>query len=225
MGLLSERSFSAIDDFYFAKGMYLNDRYNLGGLMDWERSALTGYFPVGSHIGLIGAGAGREVFGLESLGYRVTATEVNPKLVTLGNRLLEREGVAARILLAGRDAIPSGPFDGFLVGWGAFSNVRTQAARRMLLETISHELPAKAPLLVSFLVRGHGDDFYSLQVRIANPLRRLRRRSPIEPGDHIRPVRLHSFTLAEASAELLSGGFVTELVEEFPYGHAVARRQ
>lgn len=51
------------------------------GLRNCEQEIISRHFPPQGHLLVIGCGAGREAFALETLGYQVTATDISQALI------------------------------------------------------------------------------------------------------------------------------------------------
>jgi SAM-dependent methyltransferase len=156
---------------------------------------------------VVGCGGGREVLALLRAGYDATGAEPHPKLSDFADRLLARHGFPGRIEPAGRDEVPAGTTcDGIVVGWGAYSLIHGRAARVRFLSGARARVRAGGAVLVScFGHRAPGREL-ALTARVANALRRLRGREPIELGDTLAPNRVHVFTHEELVAEASAGG-------------------
>jgi hypothetical protein len=124
-----------------------------------------------------------------------------------------------------RDRFPQGvdPFDGLLVGWASYMLMPGRARRIAFLAGAREVMRPGAPALLSFYARSADDRTYARVARVANAVRRLRRREPVEEGDALRPNYVHSFTRAEIAAEAEAAGFALESYEDRPYGHAILR--
>ena len=206
---------------------YLNADYNRSGLADWEHDAAVGYFPPDSAILVASAGAGREVLGLERLGYHPVGFDPSFELVAQGRRFLESEGSTAELLLSPPDHVPpgiEGPFGGVLVGWGGYIHIYTRTARVSFLRELRALVDHNAPMVLSFFLRMPEDRSFTATQRIALFVRALRRsREPIEPGDTIEGTFDHHFTWDEIESELTDGGFSVVESSSAPYPHVVCR--
>jgi cyclopropane fatty-acyl-phospholipid synthase-like methyltransferase len=218
LGLLSPRALHAVDEaFYAGSRTYLSDAHNLKGLLPWEQAAVREFFPAGGRLLLIGAGGGREVLALARMGYAVVGVECNEALVDYGNELLAREGVDARLAVVPRDRAPEtgGPYDGAIVGWGAYMLMMGRPRRVEFLRQLRALLPAGAPVLMSFFTRPEDHPRMRKVHAIASRLRRLTRREPLELGDDLAPTFVHRFTRGELASELEAAGFrLAHFVEE-----------
>jgi hypothetical protein len=211
LGLLDRRDLYAIDDAeYASRAAYRTDAHNLGGFFDWERRAVDHHFPVTGPVVVVGAGAGREVLALAERGHPVTGFECNPVLVEAGRDLLRRTGSSGAALhWLARGAAPTGPgpYAAAVVGWSAYMLMPGRASRVAFLAGLHGVLPRDAPVLLSFASRTAGERRPALLAAVANPVRRVRRRPPVELGDDLAPNYLHRFTGAEIAAELADGGY------------------
>lgn len=231
LGILSEDEYAWIDERVYAAATeqvggastYFDDRYNLQGLFDWEAEAIGSAFRPGSKVLVTSAGAGREVIALAEMGFDVVAYEPNETLAEAGNDLLARLALEARILPAGRNVFPAGagPCDGVVIGWGAYNHIPGSTRRVALLRDARARISAGDPLLVSFHVRDASSRQFRITAAIANVIRRIRRRPPVEIGDGLRLNYQHHFTRREIEQELEAAGFRVTLFAERPYGFAL----
>lgn len=235
LGLLDDEHLDRVDQAFFASAQeelagrgaaYTSSAWNAQGLFDWEQAAIAEQLRPGARIAVTGAGGGREVRGLLDLGYDAVGFEPNPDLVAAGAAQLESAGWAGRLTLHDRRELPLPPgerFDGLVVGWGSYMLVAGTAQRVALLEHLAAHLPPGAPVLLSFWSRAmspHGRP--RLSATVANGLRRLRRREPVEVGDALHPNRLHTFTDDELRREVQQAGLSLQQVTWEPFPHAVA---
>jgi hypothetical protein len=211
LGLLDRPDLYAIDQAeYERRATYRTDAHNLGGLFEWERRAIDQHFPATGPLLVVGAGAGREVLALADRGHPVTGFECNPVLVDAGRDLLRRAGrPGAALHWLARDATPTGrgPYAAAVVGWSAYMLMPGRASRVCFLAGLRTVLPRDAPVLLSFVARGPAERRPALLAAVANPVRRVRRRPPVELGDDLAPNYLHRFTEPEIAAELTESGF------------------
>ncbi len=224
---LEQKLAYAIDAHYYTHhAMYHSTQHNLQGLFKWEQQVIDEFFP--SHLGTLllpGAGAGREVIALTAMGFTVDGIECHPRLVELGNHLLQERQIAARLHLAPRDDIlaPAAIYDGIILGWGMYSHIQGQETRIALLKRIRALLPADAPLMLSFLAREETNRKYHTIIRYTNQLRKLLKKSPLEEGDRLQAVYVHYFTKQQIEEELNAADFRLVRYSTEKYGHAVAR--
>jgi hypothetical protein len=226
LGLFDRPLLHAIDELkYDAAARYFEEDYNRSGLTLWELQALERSFPRHGRLLLLAAGAGRELLALTRLGYEVDASEPHPGLVRRANELLAADGSTARVQAAPRDALPEdaiGPYDGLIIGWGAFSLIQGRDRRIALLRALRDRARPGAPLLLSFLCRPRGSRRFKLTATIGNALRRVRiRAEPVELGDGLSYEFMHHFTREEIEQDLRSAGFEPVFYSPRPYGHAV----
>jgi hypothetical protein len=225
LGLLDRESLQAFDQaFYERETLYHSEAYNLSGLFGWEALAVEKHFRESKRLLVAAAGAGRETIALEKLGHQVDAFECHPELAGHGNELLERSQMKARIVEAPRDECPSFDkvYDGIIIGWSGYMLVQHRHRRIHLLQQLREHVDEGAPLLLSFHYRAEKSQHHKAVAAISSPIRRLRRREPIELGDDLAPNFMHCFTEDEIRAELGAGGFRMEQFSTTGYGHAVA---
>ncbi|MEZ4271426.1 MAG: methyltransferase domain-containing protein [Myxococcota bacterium] len=210
---------------YAKTRMYQSADHNEQGLYDWEKACFERYFPKQGRILAIGVGGGREVLALRRMGYTVSAFECNPVLVESANALMRKHHLDEDIALGPKDACPSvsGPFDGMLVGWGAYSHIFSSATRVQLLRDVADILEPNAPILLSTPTRDPSVLYNRRLLTLANAIRHLRRQAPVQQGDTFNSMYLHFFTQAELESELDAGGFTPAFFSAHPYGHAVGR--
>lgn len=210
LGVLGRRGLSRIDQAkYSRRGRYQGAEHNLRGLFEWERAAVERYFAGRERIVVLGAGGGREVLALWRMGFRPQGFECNPDLVRAAGQILPAQGCPARVDHVARDRAPDvdGPFDGAIIGWGAYMLVMGRETRLELLRGMRRLVPEGAPLLLSFFTRGEGERRAPEVARLAGRVRRLLRRPPAETGDDMLPGFVHRFTRGELEEELAAAGF------------------
>jgi len=152
---------------YDAKGTYKEET----GVMPWEaRWFARDLPPPPARVLVGGAGSGREVRHLHSLGYEVVAFEPAPAFV---RRALALDETAQRAFVQGsyedlvdqsrprhadlnRDLERFAPYDAALVGWGSFSHVPDPEVRYRLLARLRALCP-RGPILASFFMRFEPD--------------------------------------------------------------------
>lgn len=227
LGVLSHDQLAEIDEAYYsAHRDYLDEGPARSGLKRWEHAALAAHFPTRGTLAVLGAGSGREVLALIERGFAVHGFECNPRLVDVGNRLLAKDGVDQRLLLAPRDGWPedTGPYDGIIVGWGAYMHIKGRARRVDFLRQARRRLPAGCPLLVSFLYRSKDSQYFRFSARLGDALAAVTRAEHVELGDALLPMYVHYFTREQIEAELREGGFdmvAFDLTESAGYALAV----
>jgi hypothetical protein len=230
LGLLRRTDLHAIDAATTRRHDAIGrDAYNRSGLFAWERAALERHFPAGGRILLLAAGGGREVLALRQLGYAVQAYECLPELVAGANRLLTAEGLAPDVRHLPRDETPprdpsAPPFDGAIVGWGAYTLVRGRRARVALLRGLGAHLAPGGPILLSFFFRTDASRYLRAVHRIAAALRRGLGAEPPDLGDDLQPHFVHLFTAEQVAEEVGEAGLGLGELNGYPYGHAVAIR-
>jgi hypothetical protein len=224
LGLLDRLDLDAVDaSYYDRERQYVDPAYNDQGLWPWEHRAVDRYFAACRRVAVLGAGAGREVVALHRMGFDVDGFECNQRLLSTGNRLLEALGVPPRIATMPRDRWPgsAGPYDGVILGWGMYMLVPDRTARVALLRETRRRLPEHGPVLLSFFVRSGHERYFRTTRRLANAVRSMRRRDPVEHGAALAPNRVTFLTLAEVGDELGEAGFTVASSGVKDYGHAV----
>lgn len=219
LGVMTRAHFEAVDELhYHAHGTYNGEEHNLRGLLAWEEAALGEFFGGCRRLAVLGAGGGREVVGLERRGFQVDGYECNPALVDFAAGFLPRHGVAGTVRLLPRDAVPAGdgPWEGVIVGWGAYMLIGGRAQRVHLLRRLRPLVPRGAPLLLSFFTRPEHVFRLKVAYRVARGIRRVLRREPPEMGDDLIPIFVHRFNEAEIAEEMRAAGF--RLVRYVPEG-------
>lgn len=205
LGVLSEKSLDAADDYYYLKKKKYKDReYNKSGLFSWEKTLIEGHFKNTKKILLIAAGGGREVLALLKMGYDVDAFECNQQLIRSGNALLEEMDLSQRIHYLPRNHVPEGTttkYDGIIIGWGAYSLIRGSKERKGFLIKLKSFLKQDAPLMVSFLTTKENSKQDKVTAWVGNFFRFFRNAPKIEPGDRLVSNFIHLFTKNEILKE------------------------
>lgn len=225
LGILSYQNLNKIDEVYYNDTKpYFSDDYNKKGLNDWEQGMVNNYFQNYHNIMLIGAGGGREVYGLQKMGYTVDAFECNPKLLEFGNKFLIEEGLTPSIKYLERDESPESKdkYDGIIIGWGTYMLIQGRNRRIALLKNLRSMIKDDGRILLSFLTRTRDSRELINTARIGNIFRFLLRRERLQIGDTIVLTYIHYFNEKELSEELKEAGFDMIYYAKKPYGHAVA---
>jgi hypothetical protein len=202
---------------------YHTESYNRRGLTGWEARAIRAHFEGCKRILVIGAGGGREVLALSRLGFEVDGHECHPALVSLANRLLAAERVAARVEFLPRDEAPAAgrAYDGLVVGWGAYMLIPGSEKRIAFLAALRRQVSPNAPLLLSFYTRDPASRRFRLIAAIGSAIRWALGRPAVETGDSLSPNFVHFFTEEEIESELRQAGFQLATYQTEEYGHAV----
>ncbi|MEW6754444.1 MAG: class I SAM-dependent methyltransferase [Candidatus Latescibacterota bacterium] len=105
------------------------------GLRVWEATVAARCFPAGARVLAVGCGAGREVFGLEALGFSVCGTDISPELLEAARAIAAERGSRARFERTDGAVLPcdSGAFDVVILWSQVLANVPGAAARLALL--------------------------------------------------------------------------------------------
>lgn len=224
LGVLKRETLHLVDEFYYDNSkMYYDEEYNRSGLWNWEKIVLDKYFQESKSLLVGGVGGGREVLALRQLGYDADGFECHPRLVACANELLRKEGLVPNIQLAPRDECPNGAriYDGLIVGWGTYTLILGREQRITFLRKLRARTRAKSPLLVSFVPRRGGPRRLKMIAAIANTIRWILRRDPLELGDDLVPNYIHCFTEEELASELREAGFELASYCKEKYGYAI----
>lgn len=210
LGVLSDESLRALDERYYARtDLYRTEEWNQRGLFEWEERLVHEHLTGCATVVVPAAGGGREVLALVEAGFDAVGYESHPGLVAFGQSFLAARGHDGRISQSVRDEFPSieRPGDGVLVGWGAYSLIHGRDRRIGFLAGARRVLPVGAPLLLSFFDRTAESRELSRTATLANALRRLRGRRPLEVGDTLAPNLVHVFTRTQIIGEVEAAGF------------------
>lgn len=224
LGVMDECDLYAVTEHYFSTNpLYRGATYDRSGLTPWERDLIIRYFG-GARRLLVGAcGGGREALALAERGFEVDAFDCNRQLVDVCERLLVRPG--CHVMYAAPDSLPPdlGTYEGFLLGWAAYSYIPRRARRVALLHDLRSHLVPEAPVLLSFMTRTEQSRMFRIMHAVAGLIRRARFAAPVELGDNLEEKFVHHFTRAEIEAELCEAGFRPEHYSDDFCGVAVAR--
>jgi hypothetical protein len=188
---------------------YCSDVHNKSGLFSWEMTAVSGYFGACRRILVIGAGGGREVLALTSMGYQAHGFECNTTLAAYAQQFLRSNNVETSVQTLARDKVPTveEPFDAIIIGWSAYMLIVGRRRRVEFLRRLHPLVTTGSPLLLSFFSRPEDTPYLEAVSRHANAIRRVLRRPLVEIGDDLAPNYVHRFTETEVEAELHEGGF------------------
>jgi hypothetical protein len=216
---------AAGEQYYDDRPLYQDSEYNRRGLFDWERQMVERYFPPTGGLLVTSAGGGREVLALHLRGYTLDAAECNAGFVSFANEFLSAEQVPCEVQLVSPDEPPAGAnrYDAVVVGWGAYMLIQGRERRIDFLRKLRTRLNAGSPLLLSFFTRDADTPYFRMIHGLANALRTLARREPVDLGDSLTPNYVHYFCESEVAAELQAAGFELLYFGDTDYGHAVAR--
>ncbi len=212
---------------YAGRDRYRNAEYNRSGLTDWERNVVERSFPTASNVLVPSAGGGREILGLEALGFTAVGFDPSPEIVDAGREILAETGAPDRLTLSPADRMPdelNERFDAILFGWGGYVHIRGRSTRVAFLRDLRRTVNSGAPMLLSFYLRSPDDRTYPIAMILATIIRRIRRsREPVELGDTVSATFDHYFTWDEIEAELVEGSFEVIDSSSSPYPHLVCR--
>ena len=200
-----------------------SEEHNLNGLWDWEKAAFGQCFSGCKSVLVAGAGGGREVIALASMGHNVSGFDASEDLIRDCLNNVRKVGVTATIQFAPPGEVPSGHrvHDALVIGRGVYHHIPGRRNRIRFLTACREQIKDDSPVFLGdFLIR-------------TNARHRLTAFSPtntVERGDSIGFSFFHYFTHDEIRRELDLAGF--ELVEyritPFPGGecsmaHVLAR--
>lgn len=211
LGLLDDARLRRLDETYYdGEPEYRTREWNERGLFPWEEELVATHFEGCTRVVVTSCGGGREVLALSRAGFDAVGFEPHPALASYAAQLLADHGVVDAAHPVGRDAFPAdrGPWDGAVVGWGAYSLMHTRARRVAFLAQARPHLVPGAPVLLSFFDRAADGRELRWTAAIANGLRRVRGdERPLELGDTLAPNLVHVFTKDELAGEVDAAGF------------------
>lgn len=235
LGFMGPKHFHYLTRSHYAsrRSLFQSSAFQRRGLFLWEEAVIDVYFLDCTRILLLGAGAGREIFGLSKYPFELTAFEPNEKLIEKGNQLLQQEGIGVTIRPMPENKPPelTDTYDGVIIGWGAYMHIPTRSERIALLKQILEHLEEDAPLLIS-VEPSHA--LHPLELPVAystgSIIRKLRRADPLQLGDYImiregRPAFIHLFQRGQLQRELKEVGFKTVYYDEADYCVLIAVRK
>jgi hypothetical protein len=231
LGILGRETLHLLDEIWYdASDLYFTENWNHSGLFGWEKEAVTSYFGGCRRLLVGSAGGGRETLALCGMGFDVDGFECSPQLAAYANRLLESNGIDARVELVPRDR-PSRSdrlYEGAVIGWAAYTLIQGRSARVAFLRDVRAQMQAGAPLLLSFFYRTGRERRFKVVTAVGNLLRWLLHREPLELGDDLvfdfeRQLvhYVHLFTREQIASELAEAGFSLQHFSTKEYGHAV----
>lgn len=206
---------------------YSQNEYNRQGLFPWEKEAVDRYFKNCKTILVGAAGGGREMIGLHRRGFQPSGFECSARFVAQANALLQKENIPAQVQLAPPDEGPAPvqKYDGIFLGWQVYSLIAGRKNRVSFLRQLSSQIAAAGPLFLSFNFRNGKGLSFRLAKGIANAIRFVARKSPVEEGDIINLYFEHHFTKTEIETELKEGGFQPVCFNTDDFAYAVALRE
>jgi SAM-dependent methyltransferase len=183
------------------------------GLRTWEEAVVRRHFPSAGSVLIVGCGAGREMFALESRGFEVQAVEISPPLAEAARRNAVVLGSRATIHLTDGQALPGDDraFDVVTLWSQVLAYVPTAGERARFLGEVGRVLRPGGVLSLSV---------HDAELTLAElaPERLLARDDP-EPGD-VRILEqqeqavctMHYFREPEVRALLEAAGFNVDLL-------------
>jgi hypothetical protein len=144
------------------------------------------------------------------MGYTVDGFECNPDLVKNGNELLKGIGVNGKLRLMFRNECPEvpGQYDGVIVGWSMYMLIQGGDVRIKFIKDLGAKMRENGPLLISFYPRSNGRRYYIAVAKLANIIRVVLRRKPVEVGDDFIECNYgHYFAKEEIATEFHEAGF------------------
>jgi len=225
LGVMSQKSLDFSDELYYNRNKsYLEDKYNLSGLFEWEKPVIQKYFSNAKSILLIAAGGGREALALSKMGYEVDSYECNKALIEYGNKLLQKNKIENLIKYLPRNTVPEEirKYDGIIIGWGAYSHIPGFKKRLFFLAGLYPFLHKETPLMISFLFT-HGRNRRDKIIKnVSNFFRIFGNKDKTEPGDRLEPGFIHYFTEEEIKSELIQSKFSIIEYSSKDYGCVIA---
>jgi 2-polyprenyl-3-methyl-5-hydroxy-6-metoxy-1,4-benzoquinol methylase len=224
LGVLSEQSLHKIDELYYNDDKsYRNDKYNLQGLWEWEKKAIELFYGNCKNLMLLGAGGGREIYGLEQWNYQIEAYECNPELLDYANKFLRKEGISVEVKSIERNECPTtgNLYDGAIIGWGSYMLIQGRKQRISFLSKLHQQLKPNSPVLISFYTADENKRSLMIASKTANVFRLILQRRLTDVGDYLFPNYVHYFTKEQIASEFAESGFDLMFYSENPYGHAV----
>lgn len=225
LGVMGDKSLDQADDLHYKRSSkYIDDSYNLSGLVRWEKVAIEKYFSHVKRILLIAAGGGRETYALSRMGFEVDSYECNKALVEYGNEFLQKNGVGQRIGYLRRDTVPGegGRYDGVIIGWGAYTHIRGSNKRISFLKKLRPFMAREGVLMVSFLFADERTRQEKIVKRVSDFFRVFSKREKTELGDGLTSVFVHLFTEEEIRNEITQAGYRIIGFNSVDYGSVVA---
>lgn len=239
MGLITDRTFREFDTYPYgdweggATVQLKDDEPVPPWIIEWA----TGSLRPGASILVVGAGGGRDIRALRSLGFSVAGIEYDIPLAQQTRMVLAatRGCEHVEILSPPRYDLPAGDyrFDAVLISRHYLSLIRTRDARTAFLARLRPHLKEGGLLATDYFIRSEDPRSaaalgFRIQVPIANFLRffqRRRRNHRIEIGDHLDPdlpLLHHHYTKEEIESELIVGGFETIASGATSFGWSIA---
>jgi SAM-dependent methyltransferase len=231
MGLIDDQSFRAFDIYPFDETQSLDITAETErGLEPWEHRITQEYLANAASLLVVAAEGGRELVGLNELGYATTGVAYGRELCEATRRELTLRRCGAAIQWCERFEVPRGehPYDAAFIARKFFSYVHDRRCRIEMLANIRRTLRPDATLVLDFYTRDHDTLAFRMQAALANTLRKLRgqREFPVEVGDHLDPTTPlfhHHFVWEELRDELREAGFAPVAHETTWFGWCVAR--
>ncbi len=230
LAVLRDAELQAITDRFYRSDGHLRQReYNLGGLNFLEARLAREHFAAVGRVLVLGAGAGREAFGLAREGFAVDAVDCNPALLEAAAAWAEALDGDARARLRLLQRAPGdltgleAGYDAVLIGLGAYTHVVGRPARVALLEGLATLAGPEAALLLSFYgTRGGGRGWLLGATRA---LARVARNPRIpEPHERLGDTYDRWFAPGEVEGELAAAGWRPVEAAERGLRYLVARR-
>lgn len=108
------------------------------GLRIWERALVESRFPERGDVLVVGCGGGRECFGLEDLGYRVTGVDVAERQIDTARAMSSQKQSTVTFEVVDGVSLPFGEqsFDAITLWSQVLGNVPGQGVREHLLMEI-----------------------------------------------------------------------------------------
>jgi hypothetical protein len=206
LGVMSEKSLEFSDELFYNRSMhYMDDKYNLSGLFEWEKVLINKHFSNLKSILLIAAGGGREALALIKMGYDVDSYECNASLIAYGNALLKKNQIDSVIKYLPRNTVPidKKKYDGIIIGWGAYSLIQGSKKRHSFLTALQPFLNKTTPLMISFLWVEKKSRKDKMIKDLSDFFRIFSKKDKTELGDRLVPDFIHYFDEEEIKGEII----------------------
>lgn len=197
------------------------------GLMVWEQQAY-GRLKPRSLIGLIGCGAGRDLFALANLGHTVDGLDCSASAIAEAKVYAAQMGVATRLTCgdAASFVFPQPSYDAFIFSWRTFGCIPDANQRITALRLLSEKLKPDGLVILSFVpYAGEGRRF----IRLARAIGRATGNPDLPTDGDIFDSRTlmceRFFILEELEAEARMAGFRVTAYQEAPQATAAFLRK
>ncbi len=213
------------DKFYSNFDEYFCEEHNKK-IYEWEEKFLSACFQDVKSVSIIAVGAGREIYYLNKMGYKIDAYECNQALRDYGNNFLKNEGIPVHIKHLDRNEIPISDqsFDSFIFGWGVYNHLKGKDNRVSLLKKVKKILNPNGLVVLSYWPHNWGEKYNLKRIyKIAKGVHSIFGGQAIELGDVLSPMYGHYFQAEEVSMELELAGFEAIYQSDEGYGVTIGQ--